>query len=81
MKQIGSVTHYYGKAGVAILLLEAPLKVGDRIKFEGHGADFEQPVESLQIDRENVNSAAAGQQVGLKVGQPVKEGTVASLVE
>ncbi len=81
MKQVGSVTHYYGKAGVAILLLEAPLKVGDRIKFEGHGADFEQSVDSLQIDRENVQSGAAGQQVGLKVDQPIKEGAVASLVE
>lgn len=81
MKQIGSVSHYYDKAGVAILLLEAPLKVGDKLKFEGHGVDFEQAVESLQIDRESVASAAAGQQVGLKVDQPVKEGTVASLVE
>ena len=81
MKQVGSVNHYYDKAGVAILLLEAPLKVGDRIKFEGHGADFEQSVTSLQMDRENIDSAAAGQQVGLKVDQPVKEGTVVSLVE
>lgn len=81
MKQVGSVTHYYGKAGVAILLLEAPLKAGDRIKFEGHGADFEQSVDSLQVDHESVSSAAAGQQVGLKVDQPVKEGAVVSLVE
>jgi hypothetical protein len=81
MKQVGSVTHFYGKASVAILLLEAPLKVGDRIKFEGHGADFEQSVDSMQIDHESVNSAAAGQQVGMKVDQPVKEGAVASLVE
>jgi translation elongation factor EF-1alpha len=81
MKQVGSVTHFYGKAGVAILLLEAPLKVGDRIKFEGHGADFEQSVESMQMDHESVSSAAAGQQIGIKVDQPVHEGAVASLVE
>ncbi len=81
MKQIGSVSHYYDKAGVAILLLEDSLKVGDRIKFEGHGADFEQAVESLQMDHESVHSAAAGQQVGLKVDQPVKEGAVVYLIE
>lgn len=81
MKTIGSVTHYYGKAGVAILLLEAPLKVGDRIKFSGHGADFEQTVESMQMEHESISSAAAGQQIGLKVGQPVKEGALVSLVE
>jgi putative protease len=75
MKKLGTVTHYFGKIGVAILELEAPLKPGDTVKFQGHGADFEQSVSSLQVDHAEVPSAAAGSQVGLKVDHPVKEGT------
>ena len=75
MKKVGTVTHYYGKIGVAILQLEVPLKVGDTLKFQGHGADFEQAVSQMQVDHADVPSAAAGSQVGMKVDQPVKEGT------
>lgn len=81
MKQVGTITHYYGKIGVAILKLDAPLKVGDRIKFEGHGADFEQAVTQLQVDHADVSEAKVGDQVGMKVDQSVKEGVVVSLAE
>jgi putative protease len=75
MKKVGTVTHYYGKLGVAILQLEASLKVGDTVKFQGHGADFEQSVSSLQVDHAEVSEAAAGSQVGMKTDQPVREGS------
>jgi putative protease len=73
--KVGKVTHYYDKLGVAIVKLEATLKVGDRVKFEGHGADFEQDVDSIQIDHEKVEKASSGKVVGLKTTQEVKEGT------
>lgn len=76
MKQVGKVTHYYGKSGVAIIDLSAPLKVGDKIKFEGHGADFEQTVDSMQIEHEDVKQAKKGDVVGLKVGSKVREGAM-----
>ena len=75
MKKVGKVTHYYNKAGVAILELEGSLKVGDMIKFQGHGADFEQEVDSMQVNHEQVKSAKKGDVIGLKVAQEVKEGT------
>ncbi|KKU20817.1 MAG: hypothetical protein UX31_C0027G0005 [Candidatus Nomurabacteria bacterium GW2011_GWA1_46_11] len=75
MKKVGTVTHYYGKIGVAIIGLEGSLKVGDQIKFEGHGADFSQPVESMQIDHAQVEKAKSGDVVGLKAAQAVSEGT------
>ena len=80
MKKVGKVTHYYGNIGVAILKLAAPLKVDDQIKFEGHGADFEQKVSSMQIKHESVEKAKKGAEAGLKVSQPVKEGTEVFLV-
>jgi putative protease len=75
MKKVGKVTHYYDHIGVVIVELSAALKVGDKIKFEGHGADFEQEVSSLQVNHQQVEKAAAGELVGLKTDQKVKEGT------
>jgi translation elongation factor EF-1alpha len=75
MKKVGKVTHYYDKIGVAILELSGVLKVGDKIKFEGHDADFEQEVTSLQVNHESVEKASKGEMVGLKTDKKVKEGT------
>jgi selenocysteine-specific translation elongation factor len=73
--KVGKVTHYYDNIGVVIVELIAPLKVGDKIKFEGHGADFEQVVDSLQVNHQQVEKASAGEMVGLKTEGKVKEGT------
>lgn len=73
--KVGKVTHYYNKAGVAIVELEGGIKVGDKVKFTGHGADFEQEVGSMQVNHEQVQSAGKGDVIGLKVDQEVKEGT------
>ena len=73
--KVGKVIHYYDKLGVAILELKTALKVGDKIKFEGHGADFEQGVDSLQIEHKQVDKASKGEVVGLKTLEKVREGT------
>ena len=73
--KVGKVTHYYDNIGVAILELKKTLKVGDKIKFEGHDADFEQEVISLQVDHKPVEKASKGEMVGLKTDKKVKEGT------
>lgn len=72
--KVGKVTHYYDNLGVAIVELEATLKIGDKVKFEGHGADFEQEISSMQVDHKQMEKASAGQMVGLKTEQKVKEG-------
>ena len=81
MKKVGEVSHYYDKLGVAIVDLSASLKVGDKVKFEGHGADFEQMVDSMQVEHEAVEKAKKGDGVGVKVGQKVKEGTAVYFVD
>lgn len=73
--KVGKVTHYYDNIGVVIVKLETTLKFGDKIKFQGHNSDFEQDVQSLQIDHMRVDEAHAGDVIGLKVDQKVKEGT------
>ncbi len=78
---IGQVTHYYGKIGVAILKLDAPLSVGDVLAIVGSTTDMEQQVKSMQVEHQNIEQAAAGDLVGLKVKDKVREGdTVFKLV-
>ena len=73
-KPIGRITHYYSNLGVAIIELSGPLAVGDRIKIKGATSDFEEVVDSLQIDRKPIEKAKKGDVVGLKVGEKVREG-------
>ena len=71
--QVGHVTHYFSKISVAIVELTAPLAVGDRILVKGPATDFEQVVDSMQIEHNNIQRAEAGQSIGLKTAQHVKE--------
>ena len=71
---IGQVTHYYGKIGVAILKLDAPLSVGDVLAIVGSTTDLEQLVKSMQVEHQNIDQAAAGDLVGLKVKDKVRDG-------
>ncbi|HPC31261.1 MAG TPA: translation elongation factor-like protein [Candidatus Paceibacterota bacterium] len=79
-KLIGKVTHYYGKIGVGIVELSGNLKVGDKIHLKGHSTDFEQEVDSIQVEHENVDSAKKGEIIGLKVKDKVKEGDEVYLI-
>ncbi|MEM0320115.1 MAG: hypothetical protein QXS67_01725 [Candidatus Nezhaarchaeales archaeon] len=74
LKEVGTVTHYYTRIGVAIVNLVDTLSVGDRILIKGATTNFEQNVESMQIERKMVNIAYSGQTIGLKVIQRVREG-------
>jgi len=73
-KLIGKVTHYFGNIGVTVLELSDTLKVGDTIRIVGGETDFTQTVESMEIEHKKVNEAKAGDSVGLKVSQKVREG-------
>ncbi|MBT0160566.1 translation elongation factor-like protein [Candidatus Bathyarchaeota archaeon A05DMB-2] len=71
--RIGQVTHFFSKIGVAVIELKAPLAVGDRILVKGPSTDFEQVVESMQIEHKNIQRAEAGQSIGLKMAEHAKE--------
>ncbi|MGQ9530562.1 MAG: translation elongation factor-like protein [Candidatus Bathycorpusculaceae bacterium] len=71
--EVGHVTHFFSKISVAVIELTAPLAVGDTILIKGPTTDFEQVVESMQIEHKNVQRAEAGQSIGLKVVQRARE--------
>jgi putative protease len=66
--EIGRVVDYYAKVGVVALeITQGELNVGDTIHLKGHTTDFVQTVESMQIEHEAVQTAKAGDSVGIKV--------------
>ncbi len=72
--EIGRVVRYFGKIGVAaVRISNGELKIGDKIKFKGAVTDFEQEVESMQAEHENLEMAEAGTDIGLKVKEKVRE--------
>ena len=71
--QVGHITHFFSKIGVAVVELNASLAVGDRILVKGPSTDFEQVVGSMQIEHENIPEAEAGQAIGLKLAEHVRE--------
>lgn len=74
-KLIGKVTHYFSKISVAVIDLSAPLGEGDEIRIVGgQTTDFNQKVDSMQVDHKEVKSAKKGDSVGLKVSEKVREG-------
>ena len=50
------------------------LRRGDTIHVRGHTTDFYQQVEHIELDHHMVESARAGQIVGIQVSQRVREG-------
>ena len=71
--QIGKVTHYFAKIGVAVIeVTDGSIKVGDEIHIKGHTTDFKQKVSSMQIEQDKIEMAEPGQSIGLKVSEPVR---------
>jgi len=70
--EVGRVDKYFRKVGVAALELSTAIAVGNKLRFSGATTNFEMKVESMQIDHEVVESAAAGADVGIAVPERVR---------
>ncbi|OYT61485.1 translation elongation factor-like protein [Thermoplasmatales archaeon ex4484_30] len=82
MEEIGVVEHYFTKINVAaIKITNGKLKIGDKIAIKGATTDFEQTVNSMEIDRQKIEEANAGDAIGIKVIEKVREGDKVYKVE
>lgn len=73
-QKVGVVTHYFGKIGVAVLVITGgELRNGDRIHVKGHTSDVTQIVDSMQVEHEPVEVARKGDEVALKTVDYVRE--------
>ncbi|MBI2037009.1 MAG: hypothetical protein HYT14_01450 [Candidatus Liptonbacteria bacterium] len=73
-KPIGTVTHYYGGLGVAIVKFTKAVETGTNVRFEGATTAFSQTISSLEYDHKPVSAAPKGKEVGVKVEGKVREG-------
>ncbi|MBK5190157.1 MAG: hypothetical protein JJE19_01470 [Methanosarcinales archaeon] len=71
-KLIGKITHYFSKIGVAVVELSDDVTVGAKIRVEGETTSFEQVIDSMEIENKKVETATAGQSIGLKVKERVR---------
>jgi hypothetical protein len=71
--QVGVVTHYWSHLGVAGVHLDSPLNVGDHVRIVGHTSNFEQDVQSIEIDHSHVFHAHPGNDIGLAVIDHARE--------
>lgn len=79
-KKIGIVTHYFSHIGVGIIKLDGELKVGDKVKIEGHTTNFEQEISKMQFDHKDIEKGKKGQEVGIKIDNKVRDGDKVYLV-
>ena len=73
-EKIGIVEHFFNKVSVAaIKITDGELKIGDTIHIVGAHTDLTQKIDSMEIDRNPVEKVAAGDSVGIKVKDRVRE--------
>ncbi|MGM5482753.1 MAG: hypothetical protein ACQESF_04795 [Nanobdellota archaeon] len=72
-EKIGEVVKYLDEAGVAVVKLNGSLKPGEKVHFRGK-ADFEQTIDSIEVDNQKIDEGSMGQEVGIKANSPCEAG-------
>jgi translation initiation factor IF-2 len=70
---IGVISNYFDHVGVAAIKLKTGLKKGDKIRVVGGNVDFNQIVDSMQIQHKVVTEAKKGDEVGIKLKEKVRK--------
>ncbi|MFA5629063.1 MAG: translation elongation factor-like protein [Dehalococcoidales bacterium] len=72
--KVGVVSDFFARPVVAGIELSDKLSVGDTIRIKGHTTEMELVISSMQLDNNSVESAKAGESVGIKVSERVRPG-------
>ena len=80
-KEVGKVTHYFGRISVAAVRLTGRLQLGDHIYVLGSTSDFEQEVTSIQLEHEPIEVAEKGQEIGVHMAKRARRGDTVYRVE
>jgi len=74
-EKVGEVVKFFAKPSVAaIKIMDGEVKIGDTIKIVGHTTDLTNVLESMEIDNKKVEKAVAGDFIGIKVSDRVRQG-------
>ena len=73
-EQVAVVVKFFAKPSVAALeVTNGSIKKGDLLRYKGHTTDFTDEVVSMEVDNQPIDEAKAGDLVGLKVKDRVRE--------
>ena len=75
-KEVGVVSHYFGRISVGAIELTDTLEVGDMIHIVGHTTNFTQKIESMEIEHVKVDKAKKGDSIGIRVDEKVRDGDI-----
>jgi putative protease len=73
LQEVGVIAHYFPKISVAVIELKGAVQVGDIIQIVGATTNFEQPITSIEVEHKKIEKANAGDSIGLKVEERVRE--------
>jgi len=76
LREVGRVSHFFGRINVAIIEVTDIISVGDQILIKGPTTDIEQTIDSMEIEHTKVKQAEAGQSIGMKVNARVRENDI-----
>jgi putative protease len=73
-EQVAVVVKFFAKPSVAALeVTSGSIKNGDVLRYKGHTTDFTEEITTMEIDNQPVDEAKAGDLVGVKVKERVRE--------
>jgi U32 family peptidase len=71
---VGLVKRYFSKVGVAAVeVTQGVISLGDTLRFQGHSAQLDVKVDSMQKDNQAISEAHPGDFIGIKVPEKVRE--------
>ncbi|MBW1680144.1 MAG: hypothetical protein JRJ83_01675 [Deltaproteobacteria bacterium] len=76
-EEVGKIVKFFAKPSVAALeVTKGSIKTGDTLHYKGHTTDFTETVGSMEMDNQAIEEAKAGDLVGIKVGERVRENDI-----
>ena len=73
-EQVAVIVKFFAKPSVAALeVTNGTIKKGDILRYKGHTTDFTEEISSMEIDNQVVDEVKAGDLVGVKVKERVRE--------
>ena len=81
VKPLGKVTHWYDNINVAVVRLTGSMKTGDKVKIKRGEEEFEEIIESMQLNHEPIKAGKKGQEIAIKLIGKTKDGAEVFLCE
>jgi translation elongation factor EF-1alpha len=73
-EQVGTVVKFFSKPSVAAIeVTGGGIKQGDALRFKGHTTEFTDVAASMELDNKPIEQAKAGDLIGIKVKEKVRE--------